>query len=116
MRRTWLPIVAAVLCLIAEPLYAHEEHRSNLDVVLDRVSPQSARLEVRIVDTLAPQMLVTNRTGQTLEILDARGIPVIRIGAETDGICPPWPSDFSRNSRYSPGTTTAGFDGIASVI
>src|SRR5260370_19038400 len=41
--------------------------------------------------------------------------PETRIGAEIDGICPPWPSDFSRNSRYSPGVTTAGFDGIDSV-
>ncbi len=70
MRKTFLLMVAAMLCSLAAPAHAHEEHRSNLDVVLDRVSPQPAHLEVRIVDTLAPQMLVTNRTGQTLEIVD----------------------------------------------
>jgi hypothetical protein len=64
MRRTFLSIAAAML-LLAPPVYAHEEHRSNLDVILDCIAPQPARLEVRIVDTLAPQMLVTNRTGKT---------------------------------------------------
>jgi hypothetical protein len=82
MRRTFLSIGAAMLCLLAAPVHAHEEHRSNLDVVLDRVTPNPARLEVRIVDTLAPQMIVANHTGQTLEILDARGIPVIKIGPD----------------------------------
>jgi hypothetical protein len=97
MRRTWLPIAAAMLCLIAAPLHAHEEHRSNLDVVLDRVSPQPARLEVRIVNTLAPQMLVTNRTGQTLEILDGRGTPVIRIGADRTWVNAAAPAYYSEH-------------------
>lgn len=82
MRKIFVSIAAATLSLLAAPLHAHEGHRSNLDVVLDRVTPQPARLEVRIVDTLAPQMLVTNRTGQTLEILDGRGTPVIRISPD----------------------------------
>jgi hypothetical protein len=90
-------LVTAILCLLAAPLHAHEEHRSNLDVVLNRVTPQPARLEVRIVDTLAPQMLVTNRTGQTLEILDGRGTPVIRIGPELTWVNASTPAYYSEH-------------------
>jgi hypothetical protein len=82
VRSIFLSLAATALLLVAAQVDAHEEHRSNLDVVLDRVTPQPAGLEVRIVDTLAPQMIVSNRTGQTLEILDAHGTPVIRIGPD----------------------------------
>src|SRR5216684_3938445 len=82
MRKIVLLVTTAALCFLAAPLHAHEDHASNLEVVLDRVSPHPAHLEVQIVNTLAPQMLVTNRTGQTLEILDRRGTPVIRIGPD----------------------------------
>jgi hypothetical protein len=77
-----LTVLSAALLFLAAPLRAHEQHASNLEVVLDRVSPHPANLDVQIVDTLAPQMLVTNRTGQTLEILDKRGTPVIRIAPD----------------------------------
>jgi hypothetical protein len=97
MRNVFLSLVAIALCLIAAPLHAHEEHGSNLDVVLDRVTPQPARLEVRIVDTLAPQMLVTNRTGQTLEILDAQGTPVIRIGSDRTWVNASAPAYYSEH-------------------
>jgi len=97
MRNVFLSLATAILCLIAAPLHAHEEHRSNLDVVLDSVKPQPARLEVRIVDTLAPQMLVTNRTGQTLEILDGRGIPVIRIGPDRSWVNASAPAYYSEH-------------------
>ena len=82
MRNIFLSLAAVGLLLVGAQVDAHEEHRSNLEVVLDRVAPQPAGLEVRVVDTLAPQMIVSNRTGQTLEILDAHGIPVIRIGPD----------------------------------
>lgn len=97
MRKIFVSIAAATLSLLAAPLHAHEEHRSNLDVVLDRVTPQPARLEVRIVDTLAPQMLVTNRTGQTLEILDGRGTPVIRIGPDRTWVNASAPAYYSEH-------------------
>jgi hypothetical protein len=97
MRNLVLPLATAIFCLVAAPVHAHEEHRSNLDVVLDRVVPQPARLEVRIVDTLAPQMLVTNRTGQTLEILDGHGTPVIRIGPELTWVNASAPAYYSEH-------------------
>jgi hypothetical protein len=97
MRNLVLPLATAIFCLVAAPAHAHEEHRSNLDVVLDRVAPQPARLEVRIVDTLAPQMLVTNRTGQTLEILDGHGTPVIRIGPELTWVNASAPAYYSEH-------------------
>jgi len=93
--------------LFATPLHAHEEHRSNLDVVLDRVSPQPARLEVRIVDTLAPQMLVTNRTGQMLEILDGRGTPVIRIGPDRTWVNAAAPAYYSEHPISDRGIVAA---------
>jgi hypothetical protein len=96
MRRIFLSLAVAML-LLAAPAHAHEEHRSNLDVVLDRVSPQPPRLEVRIVDTLAPQMLVSNRTGKTLEILDGRGIPVIRIGPKSTWVNASAPAYYSEH-------------------
>jgi hypothetical protein len=97
MRNVFLSLTTAILCLTAAPIHAHEEHRSNLDVVLDSVKPQPARLEVRIVDTLAPQMLITNRTGQTLEILDARGTPVIRIGPDRTWVNASAPAYYSEH-------------------
>jgi hypothetical protein len=90
-------LAIAILCLLAAPLHAHEEHRSNFDAVLDRVAPQPALLEVRIVDTLAPQMLVTNHTGQTLEILDGRGTPVIRIDPELTWVNASAPAYYSEH-------------------
>jgi hypothetical protein len=97
MRNVLLSLATAIFCLFAAPIHAHEEHRSNLDVVLDSVKPQPARLEVRIVDTLAPQMLVTNRTGQTLDILDAHGTPVIRIGPDRTWVNASAPAYYSEH-------------------
>jgi hypothetical protein len=97
MRNVILSLATAILSLLAAPLHAHEEHRSNLDVVLDRVTPAPPQLEVRIVDTLAPQMLVTNRTGQTLEILDGRGHPVIRIGPDQTWVNASAPAYYSEH-------------------
>jgi hypothetical protein len=97
MRHLVLSLAIAILCLVAAPVHAHEEHRSNVDVVLDRVSPQPPRLAVQIVNTLAPQMLVINRTGQTLEILDGRGIPVIRIGPELTWVNASKPAYYSEH-------------------
>ena len=105
MRQTFLLMAAAMICSFAAPLHAHEEHRSNLDVVLDRVSPQPARLEVRIVDTLAPQMLVTNRTGQTLEIFDGHNIPVIRIGTDRTWVNAAAPVYYSEHPMSDRPTT-----------
>jgi hypothetical protein len=107
MRKTFLLMAAAIICSLATPLHAHEEHRSNLDVVLDRVSPQPARLEVRIVDTLAPQMLVTNRTGQTLEILDGHNIPVIRIGTDRTWVNASAPAYYSEHPMGDRGPIAA---------
>lgn len=107
MRRTFLAIGTAMLCLLAAPALAHEDHRSNLDVVLDRVAPHPARLEVRIVDTLAPQMLVTNHTGQTLEILDERGIPVIRIGPDRTWVNASAPAYYAEHPMGDPPNAAA---------
>src|SRR5215472_18992059 len=97
MSKILVPLAAAFLCLLAAPVGAHEEHRSNLEVVLDRVAQQPAGVEVRIVDTLAPQMLVTNRTGQRLEVLDAHGAPVIRIGPDRTWVNASAPAYYSEH-------------------
>ena len=97
MSKILVPLAAAFLCLLAAPVGAHEEHRSNLEVVLDRVAPQPAGVEVRIVDTLAPQMLVTNRTGQRLEVLNAHGAPVIRIGPDSTWVNASAPAYYSEH-------------------
>ena len=98
-RKISLLLAAAAVCLLAAQVQAHEENRSNLDVVLERVARQPARLEVRVVDTLAPQILVTNRTGQTLEVLDARGTPVIRIGPKSTWVNASAPAYYSEHPR-----------------
>lgn len=97
MRRICITLAAVFLCLVAASAGAHEEHRSNLEVVLDRVAPQPAGLDVRIVDTLAPQMLVANRTGQLLEILDTHGTPVIRIGPDRTWVNASAPAYYSEH-------------------
>jgi len=62
---------------------------------------------VRIVDTLAPQMLVTNRTGQTLEILDGHNIPVIRIGPDRTWVNASAPAYYSEHPMSDRPTTAA---------
>jgi hypothetical protein len=100
-------IFTAALGLLATPLHAHEEHGSNLDVVLEHVAPQPADLDVRIVDTLAPQMIVGNRTGQTLEVLDARGTPVIRIGPDRTWVNASAPAYYSEHPMGDRNTADA---------
>jgi hypothetical protein len=107
MRKICIPLAAVFLCFLARPVCAHEEHRSNLDVVLDRVAPQPAGLEVRIVDTLAPQMLVTNRTGQMLEILDAHGTPVIRIAPDRTWVNASAPAYYAEHPMGDHATAAA---------
>lgn len=102
MRAIFISLATAALCVLAAPIHAHEERASNLDVVLDRVTPQPARLEVRIVNTLAPQMLVTNRTGKMLEVLDGHGTPVVRIGPDhtwVNGSAPAYYSEHPMSDR-----------------
>jgi hypothetical protein len=97
MRNILMSLAVAALFFLAAPLDAHEDHSSNLDVILDRVAPQPPQLEVRIVDTLAPQMLVSNRTGQTLEVLDSRGIPVIKIAPDRTWVNASAPAYYSEH-------------------
>jgi hypothetical protein len=100
----FLSATTAALFFLAAPLHAHEQQASNLDVVLDRVSPQPAHLDVQIVNTLAPQMLISNRTGKTLEILDSRGIPVIRIAPDrtwVNAFTPAYYSEHPMTDRSS---------------
>lgn len=72
----------AALCCLAAPVQAHEGQGAKLEAVLDPAGRLPAGIEVRLVETLAPQMLVVNRTGRVLEVLDGRGTPVIRIGPD----------------------------------
>ncbi len=104
MRNIFFSLATAALCFFAAPLHAHEEHASNLEVVLDRVSPQPARLQVQIVNTLAPQMLVSNHTGRTLEILDRRGTPVIRIGPDRTWVNASAPVYYAEHPMSDPMT------------
>jgi hypothetical protein len=100
MRKIVLSLTTVALFFLAAPLHAHEQHASNLDVVLDRVSPQPPQLDVQIVNTLAPQMLISNRTGKTLEILDSRGIPVIRIAPDRTWVNAFTPAYYSEHPMH----------------
>ncbi|MFL6651721.1 MAG: hypothetical protein ACJ8J7_10600 [Sulfurifustaceae bacterium] len=77
--RAWL---AAVLLGAAAPAFGHADQPNDLVVDLDQPPPQLRGVLVRLHRTLGYQLLVENRTGKRLEVLDASGRPFLRIGPD----------------------------------
>jgi hypothetical protein len=94
--------LAAVLLaalMHATPLPACEEH-ADVRALLDPLPPPMAGMRVELHTTLGPQIVLENRTGRTVEIMDDTGAAFVRIGP--DGV----EGNFAARSwylTYSPG-------------
>ena len=78
---------------------AHQPEHSKLRAVLDPLPAALDGVVVQVHETLAPQLVIENRTVRTLEILDDKGRPFIRIspaGVEGDHNAPAWFITFSK--------------------
>jgi hypothetical protein len=79
MRRAIACALAAAL--LARPAAAHHAGAtSDVVPVLDPAPRALAGVTVQLTYTLGWQLVVENRTGQTLEVLDESGRPFVRIG------------------------------------
>jgi hypothetical protein len=82
------------MALASAAVLAHGEPRSDLRVVLDGVKPAVAGLRVQVFDDqLAPQLVVENATGRTLEIFDDNRRGFVRIGpagVQADAMAAAW--------------------------
>jgi hypothetical protein len=65
---------------LADAASAHEPGGGDVVVTLDPVPARLARVRVQLQHTLAHQLLIENRTGTPLEVLDGDGVPFLRIG------------------------------------
>lgn len=74
------------LSLAAAPAVAHGPEPGSsggeLDAQLDALPPELDGLAVQIHRTVAPQLVLENRTGRVLEVLDGQGLAFLRIGPE----------------------------------
>jgi hypothetical protein len=59
---------------------AHEAGGLEPRIRLDPLPKALAGVVVEVHDTLAPQLVVENKTQRTLEVLDEQGVPFLRIG------------------------------------
>jgi hypothetical protein len=73
--------VGLALVLLAAPGgHAHEVAPADVVPVLDRLPPRLAGITVQLVRTLDNEVIVENRTGAVLEVLDEAGTPFLRLG------------------------------------
>jgi hypothetical protein len=76
-RVRWLVAAAIAVARLAS---AHEERASDVVPVLDPVPRRLAGVTIQLRHTLAYQLVVENRTGKVLEVLDERGAAFLRLG------------------------------------
>lgn len=72
-------MLAGALLVTAGPAAAHSED-PQVVTVLDGVAPALPAVDVRVVTSVAPQLLLVDRGTQPVEVLDERGRPFLRIG------------------------------------
>jgi hypothetical protein len=90
---------------------AHEDASTSLVVVMDPVPARLARVRIQLQHTLADQLLVENRTGTPLEVLDDHGVPFLRIGpggAEANLSAPTWYETVAADDRPIPPAARTG--------
>ncbi len=72
-------LAGAALLVTAGPAAAHSED-PQVVTVLDGVAPALPEVDLRVVTSVAPQLLLVDRGTQPVEVLDERGRPFLRIG------------------------------------
>jgi hypothetical protein len=87
MRAPAIALVVGALLLSAAPAGGHHAAARTEVPVLDPLDHRLSGVTVQLRRTLADQLVVENRTGRVLEVLDETGTPFIRlgpVGAEAD--------------------------------
>lgn len=102
VRRAAIRAVLVVCFLFIDGAGTATAHdgRTNIRVELDSLSPELNGMKIELHETIAPQLVVENRTGKLLEILDDEGVAFLRIGphgVEANLSAPDW------YRTYSPG-------------
>lgn len=71
-------VACAASALLPGLALAHNGHEHEVAIVLNPLPPALAGVVVQVDDSMAPQLLVENRSGKTLEILGRNGRAFIR--------------------------------------
>jgi hypothetical protein len=79
MRRL-VGVVAALSLAVARPAPAHETAAGDVVPTVDALPARLDGVTVQLRRTLAHQLVVENRTGRVLEVLDEHGAPFLRLG------------------------------------
>lgn len=93
IRRQLGLLASLVFALSPGSVLAHDSHENAQTPTLASVAAPLSGLRIQLADSLAPQLLVTNPTRDTLEILGRDGRPFLRLGpagAEADHHHPDW--------------------------
>ena len=81
--RRLFALLAAFACAVslnAATAFAHDRGANPVHPILDTLAPALRGITVEIAETLAPEVLIANRSKKVLTIFDAAGRPFIRIG------------------------------------
>jgi hypothetical protein len=103
-------LIAAGLLIYAGLALAHEGADSTVRVVLDGTAPGAEGLQVQVYDDgIAPQVVLENKTGRLLEVMDEWGRAFLRIGpggVEADFASPTWYRTLSPGGVVAPPAAT----------
>ncbi len=97
--KRYLHLLVLSLLIVSGSVQSHQPEHSKLRAVLDPLPAALDGVVVQVHETLAPQLVIENRTVRTLEVLDDKGRPFIRIGpagVEGDHNAPAWFITFSK--------------------
>ncbi len=72
----------SALLLLVGPAFGHGEKSDDIVAVLDKLPAALQSVKVELHKTLASQLVIENKSGKLLEILDADGVPFLRIGPD----------------------------------
>lgn len=74
--------LALLVAFVATSARAHGEASDDIVATLDKAGAALQGIEISLHKTQAHQLVIANKTGKVLEILDAQGRPFLRIGAQ----------------------------------
>jgi hypothetical protein len=101
-------VVGATLTVGAQ---AHETSHDRVAVTMDPAPARLAGVRIRLQRTLGDQLLVENRTGTVLEVLDDSGVAFLRVGpagAEANLAAPAWYETVSTEGAQIPPAARTG--------
>jgi len=80
MRRRGLTVLVATLALAGGEIAHAHGGDARVHAVLGALPAELAGMRIEVHDTIAPQVVLENRTARTVEVLDEEGVAFLRIG------------------------------------